>query len=150
MNTLYPVSMPEGYPTQPVGLSQRDDETDRSAGTSGKRFGLIVATATAIYLYINLFTFSGTPFLLGGDQVYFWTYALRLLHGERMYVDFFTMRPPGTSLLYASLFRLLGPQIWVTNLVVLALGVSLTWLCFKIASRIMEHRFALLAALLFL
>jgi hypothetical protein len=26
----------------------------------------------AVYLYLNVFSFPHTPFLLGGDQAYFW------------------------------------------------------------------------------
>jgi hypothetical protein len=110
----------------------------------------IVLLGSALYLYLNLFTFKGIPFLLDGDQVYFWTYGLRMLHGERIYQDFFTMHPPGASLFYSTLFALFGERVWVTNVAVLMLGVVLCWVCFRIASRIMETRYALLAAALFL
>ena len=108
---------------------------------------LIVAS---LYLYVNLFTFPNVPFLLLGDQNFFWTYALRMLHGERLYQDFFQFTPPGVDLVYLAFFRLLGPHIWVTNLVVLLLGVVLCGVCFHLAQRLMERRLALLAALLFL
>jgi len=39
---------------------------------------------STVYLYLNLFAFPATPFLLGGDQVYFWMHAQRMLHGERI------------------------------------------------------------------
>jgi hypothetical protein len=110
----------------------------------------IVVSGSALFLFFNLFTFRGVPFLLDGDQVYFWTYGLRMLHGERIYQDFFTTRPPGTSLFYSALFGLFGAKIWVTNLAVLALGVALCWICFRIACRVMENHFALLATALFL
>jgi hypothetical protein len=118
--------------------------------TDSNRFTAIATVGSAIYLYVNLFTFGGVPFLLGGDQVYFWTYALRMLHGERIYQDFFTMHPPGTDLFYCSLFALFGERVWVTNLAVLVLGVNLCWVCFRIARQIMERHWALLAAWLFL
>jgi len=118
--------------------------------TGINRFTVIVVVGSAMYLYLNLFTFWGVPFLLGGDQVYFWTYGLRMLHGERIYQDFFTMHPPGTDLFYSTLFALFGERIWVTNLAVLVLGVTLCWVCFRIASQIMDSRMALLATWLFL
>jgi hypothetical protein len=108
---------------------------------------LIVASS---YLYLNLFAFPNIPFLLLGDQIFFWTYALRMLHGERLYQDFFQFTPPGVDLVYLAFFRLLGPHIWVTNVVVLLLGVVLCWVCFHLAQRLMERRLAFLAALLFL
>ena len=111
---------------------------------------LVTVVSSAIYLYLNLFTLTGTPFLLDGDQVYFWTYALRVLHGERIYQDFFTMHPPGASLFYAALFALFGARIWVTNFVALALGVALCWLGFRIANTFMEGEAALSATAMFL
>ena len=36
----------------------------------------------AAYLYVNLFALPRTPFLLSDDQVYFWMYGQRMLHGE--------------------------------------------------------------------
>ena len=105
---------------------------------------------TASYLYANLFFSPRIPFLLGGDQVFFWTYAQRMLGGERVYQDFFQFTPPGTDLVYFSLFKLFGPNLWVTSAVVLALGVTLTWLCFSLATEIMQQRFALLASVVFL
>jgi hypothetical protein len=76
--------------------------------------------------------------------------ARRMLQGERIYVDFFQFTPPGTDLLYLGWFRLFGPHIWVTNAVVLVLGVVLCWLCFRISKWIMEPAQAFLAAWLFL
>lgn len=104
---------------------------------------------SAIYLYLNLFMLNGTPFLLGGDQVFYWMYAQRLLHGERIYQDFFQITPPGTDLLYLGAFQLFGPRIWVPNLVVLVVGSGLCWLCFRVARRIMKPAGAALAAALF-
>src|ERR1700693_447691 len=121
-----------------------------SMPTGINRFTVRVLVGSAIYLYANLFTFGGVPFLLGGDQVYFWSYALRMLHGERIYQDFFTMHPPGTDLFYSILFALFGERVWVTNLAVLVLGVTLCWVCFRIASQIIEKHCALLATWLFL
>jgi Dolichyl-phosphate-mannose-protein mannosyltransferase len=115
-----------------------------------RRFTLLVTVGSAIYLYLVLFTLKGIPFLLNGDQVYFWTFGMRMLQGERIYRDFFTMHPPGADLFYAAMFALFGSHIWVTNFSVLVLGVALSWLCFKVAAQIMDTRLALLAAALFL
>lgn len=51
----------------------------------------------SLYLYLNLFSLSNTPFLLEGDQTFFWTYAMRMLQEERVYRDFFQFTPPGTG-----------------------------------------------------
>jgi hypothetical protein len=105
---------------------------------------------STVYLYLNLFAFPATPFLLGGDQVYFWMHAQRMLHGERIYQDFFQFTPPGADLVYLGLFKLFAPRVWVTNAVVLVLGVLLSWVCYEISKRIMGRPQALLAACLFL
>jgi hypothetical protein len=114
------------------------------------RHTAIVLAGSALFLSCNLFTLRGLPFLLDGDQVYFWTYGLRMLNRERMYRDFFSIRPPGAALVYAGLFGVLGQKIWVTNLAVLVLGVALCWLCFRVASQIMDARLAFLTTALFL
>ena len=110
-------------------------------------FLLLGSTA---YLYLNLFSSLTTPFLLSGDQVCFWTYAERMLDGGKIYKDFFEFTPPGTDLVYLGLFKLLGLNVWVTNAIVLVLGVAFCWLCFALASEIMERRSAMLASLFFL
>ncbi len=109
---------------------------------------LLLGAAT--YLYLNLFSAFDKPILLGGDQVYFWTYAERMLDGEQIYRDFFQFTPPGTDLVYLGLFKLFGPSVWVTNATVLVLGVALCWLCFAIADEIMDRQSALLATSFFL
>jgi len=111
---------------------------------------LFLLLSAAVYLYANLFLSPRIPFLLSGDQVMFWTYAQHLLGGARIYQDFFQYTPPGTDLVYLSLFKLFGPNVWVTNAVVLALGIALTWLCFSLATEIMQQRSALLASVVFL
>jgi len=114
------------------------------------RMNLLLLGAAALYLYINLFTFSNTPTLLEGDQNCFWEYALRMLQGERVYRDFFQFTTPGTDVVFLVLFRLFGPNIWVTDMAVIILGVALCWVCFELAIRIMPRSWAILATLGFL
>jgi hypothetical protein len=109
-----------------------------------------LCAGAALYLYFNLFVSARVPILLGGDQTYFWMDAQRMLHGELPYRDFFQFTPPATDLVYFLPFRLFGPYLWVTNLVVLALGVALCGICFSIATQLMELDLALPATLLFL
>jgi len=109
-----------------------------------------LCAGAALYLYVNLFVHARVPILLGGDQIYFWMDAQRMLHGELPYRDFFQFTPPATDLVYFLPFRLFGPYLWVTNLVVLALGVALCGICFSLATQIMEFDLALPATMLFL
>jgi hypothetical protein len=110
--------------------------------------GLLLAITA--YLYAGLFTITATPFLLGGDQIFFWMNAQRALYGQLIYRDFLEVTPPGTDLLYLGAFELFGPRIWVPNLVVLLLGLILCWLCFHISSLIMKRSQAALASSLFI
>jgi hypothetical protein len=103
-----------------------------------------------LYLYLNLFSIRGIPYLLGGDQIFFWVYAQRTFFREHIYLDFFEFTPPGTVFVYLALFKFFGLRIWVTNAAVLLLGVALCWICFSIALRLMEQELALLASFLFL
>jgi hypothetical protein len=112
--------------------------------------GIGLIFGSGLYLYFNLFTINGIPYLLDGDQVFFWVYAERLLNGEHIYRDFFQFTPPGTDLVFFSLFRLFGPRLWITNWVVLVLGVVLCWLCFRISLLLMSECGALLASSMFL
>lgn len=111
---------------------------------------VLVLLGAAVYLYLNLFALSHTPFLLGGDQAFFWLYAQHMLEGRRIYRDFLQFTPPGTDLVYFSLFKLFGFRIWVTNAVVLALGIAFCWICFSLASDIMRRSSAQLTTALFL
>jgi hypothetical protein len=114
------------------------------------RYDAGVLLGSGIYLYLNLFSLEGTPFLLGGDEQVFWMNALRMLHGELPYRDFFEFTPPGADLVYFGAFTLLGPRVWAPNVVQLVLGITLSWLCFHIARSIMRPAQAALTAALFI
>jgi hypothetical protein len=90
-----------------------------------------------------------TPYALGGDQVFFWLDGLRLLHGEEIYRDFFQFTPPGTDWVYLWAFKLFGARSWVPNIVVLLLGVALSFVCLRIARQIMARTRAALALALY-
>jgi len=124
--------------------------SDGVTGGSTDRCRVILLLIAAAYLYLNLFALPNAPFLLGGDQAYFWMDGQRMLYGDQPYRDFFQFTPPGTDLFYLVMFKLFGPYIWVTNMSVLVLGVALTWICYEVAGEIMEPRPALFSALLFL
>lgn len=126
----------------------------REMGRTGRGgpdwFVVVMLSGIAAYLYLRLFRLPHTPFLMGGDQTYAWMYAQRMLYGERPYRDFFQFNPPGTGLVFFTVFMLFGLRIWVTNAVILILGIALCGVCFRVAMRIMNRGPALLATLLFL
>ena len=117
--------------------------------TSGRWLSVSLLSLTSLYLYLNLFTLSNTPYLLTGDQLFFWSGAMRMLQGERVYRDFFQFTAPGADLYFLGLFHLFGVHIWVTNLAIILPGVALCWMCFDLASQIMERKWALLTSALY-
>ena len=111
----------------------------------------LLLCASALYLYVNLFASLRVPFLIGGDQAYFWLRAMWMLNGERIYRDFLQFsQPPGLDLVFVSLFKVFGLKMWVTNFVVLVLGLAFVWMVFSIARRFMRRESAVLAAAVFL
>jgi len=110
----------------------------------------LVLVGVAAYLGLRTFVFPGTPVLLGGDQAFFWMYAERMLRGERVYRDFFQFTPPGTDLVYLAAFALVGPRIWVTNAIVVAVGLALGAVCFRVARLLADDALAALATAIFI
>jgi hypothetical protein len=126
-----------------------DQRTVKRPDNGGRWAEVLFVVGTCLYLYVKLFTFKGIPILLGGDQIFFWMDAKRLLLGERIYLDFFQFTPPGTDVVYFAFFKLFGPRIWVPNLIVLILGVLFGWVCFRISISFLKTSRALLAAAMF-
>ena len=116
--------------------------------TAANRIGLTLILVCGIYLAVNLFADPRTPFLLGGDQVFFFMRAQRMYYGEHIYQDFFEFTPPGTDLVYASAFELFGPRLWVTNLVVLLLNIGFCWATWRVTKVIMKPMLASLVTAL--
>ncbi len=96
-----------------LGGGDAGQETFESSGNAGRLAEILFVVGICLYLYTKLFTFKGIPILLGGDQIFFWMDAKRLLLGERIYLDFFQFTPPGTDVVYLAFFKLFGPRIWV-------------------------------------
>jgi hypothetical protein len=110
---------------------------------------VLVLAGAAAYLGARTFIAPGTPVLLAGDQGFFWMYADRMLHGERPYRDFFQFTPPGTDVVYLAAFAVFGARTWVASAVVVALGVALGGVCFRVARDLMGDASAALAAAIF-
>jgi hypothetical protein len=53
-------------------------------------------------------------------------------------------------LIYLSLFKLVGPRVWIPSAMLIALGLSLAWLSVQVSKRVINGWAALLPALLFL
>jgi hypothetical protein len=135
-----------------------EEKTVKVMNQKPKLFPLAVAQGplpwfllgVTVVLYLRLFIPPFTPILLGGDQSFFLTNAVRMFNGQVMYRDFFQFTPAGTNLVYLALFKLFGQRAWIPNLAALVLGVGMTWLTVFIARGIVRTGVAFLAGLLFL
>lgn len=85
-----------------------------------------------VFLYPRFFLLPGTPFTATGDELLFFSRALRLLHGQVLYRDVFEIAGPGTEGIYALGFWVFGQHAWVIQAWHVVLGcafcVVLTWL----------------------
>ena len=112
-------------------------------------FALAFAAATA-FLDVRTFLLPATPFIAHDDQTIFFARALRILHGQTLYRDFFEFVPPGTDLLYAAGFRIFGVHAWLLQAWSIALGLALFFVVTLLARRILSGPLVLLPGLLFL
>jgi hypothetical protein len=99
------------------------------------------------YLVTLTFGRGGIPLFIGGDPGFFWVHAHRVLRGELPYRDFFQFTAPGTDLVYAVAFRVLGERMWVANAVAIAVGVGLAASCLAMARHLLNLRLAALASM---
>ena len=74
--------------------------------------------------------------------------ALRVLNGELIYRDFFTVVTPGSYYTVAWLFQLFGPSLMVLRWTALVTGLGILLVTLVIARRVMSWPFAAAAALM--
>jgi len=112
-------------------------------------FGLSIA-GTLIFLYLRTFLLPAIPFVAHDDQILFFARAVRMVHGQVLYRDFFELVTPGTDLFYAATFRLFGIHAWVMQAWGVVLGLALSCVITQIAGRILRGPLVLLPVWLFL
>jgi hypothetical protein len=101
-------------------------------------------------LYLNLFILPNTPVYRMGDGLTFLQNAVKMYDGQVIYRDFFQFTPPGTELVYSTLFKLFGVRAWIPNATLLLLGVIMAWLSCVISRHLISGVSVMLPALLFL
>jgi hypothetical protein len=134
---------------QPVLASQPThyhlEELIRSA-----RMYLIAFSVGMMFLFLRCFHLPWVPFAVNGDELLFFSRALRLEHGQVLYRDIFELVTPGTELLYALGFRIFGVHGWLIESWHIGLGTALCLVITSIARRILSGPAVLLPMLLFL
>ena len=104
-----------------------------------------------VYLYLTLFVPPLTPSdLTFRDNGIALSEAIRILHGQVIYRDFFDVHFPGTQFFYALSIRLLGPRAWIPNASLLCLGIGFLWASIVISRRLFSGATVLLPGALFL
>jgi len=110
----------------------------------------LFAAATLAFLYLRTFTLGGTPLIVSLDETLYFEHGIRILHGQVPFRDYFTYVMPGSDLLYAGVFGLLGVHAWLAQASVIFLGATIAGLLVWISSRILQRPQIFLPALLFL
>ncbi len=124
------------------------DATEPEKQAFNARWLVLVFAVAFGFLYLSLFSFGGTPIFRSGDASVFWTYAARMLAGQVFLKDFHQFTPPGTDLVYLTVFHLFGTSVRAINWTILGVGMILGLVCFLNARAIMRAEMAALAALL--
>jgi len=138
----------------PVEHIQVEDPVSSNVDSSPEHlprsvFGLSIA-GTFVFLYLRTFLLPATPFVAHDDQILFFARAVRMVHGQVLYRDFFELVTPGTDLLYATTFHLFGIHAWIMQAWSIALGLTLSCVITQIANKVLYGPLVLLPALLFL
>jgi hypothetical protein len=110
----------------------------------------ITLAGVGAFLYLRTFLLPATPFVVTDDQTLFFARAIRIVHGQVLYRDFFELVAPGTDLIYAAAFRLFGVHAWVIEAWSICVGLALFSVITLIASRIVGGSLIFLPGMLFL
>lgn len=125
-------------------------KADQPSASLSRRSAFLLSFAALVFLYLRTFAIPVIPFFFDGDEYHYFLHALRILHGQQPYRDFFTFIFPGTDLLYAGIFRLAGVHQWVAPAILIVLGFLFYWIVFWISRRVLRTSSAILAGLFFL
>jgi hypothetical protein len=123
--------------------------SQQASSLSRISYGAYLA-GVVVFLYLRTFLLPRTPLAPYGDEIHYFLHAVRMLHGQVPYRDFFTFVPPGADLLYLSALRLFGVHAWVFQGIIVALGFFLTCAILWVSASIFDGSLALLPGLLFL
>jgi len=114
------------------------------------RVMLGVMLASALFLFLQTFILPGVPKIANGDQGIHLSLASRMLDGQKIYRDFDHFPLPGTELIYFTLFKIFGVRAWIAPVMLILIGVSMTWVSIRISAGIMSGPIVFLPGLLFL
>jgi hypothetical protein len=111
---------------------------------------LLFAMIALAFLYLRTFLLPSTPLVASGDEVLFFAHANRILQGQVPFRDYFAFMMPGTDLLYAGAFKVLGVHAWLAQWFVILLGFTTACLVLRMSCSILCGPTVFLPSLLFL
>lgn len=113
------------------------------------RWSVASLALVAASLYFQAFLWPHIPIYQGSSSPIFMLDAVRMLHGETIYKDFFELTLPGAPVFYALMFKLFGIKIWISSATFLFLGVALVIAGWQISRAVLDGPMACLPALVF-
>lgn len=122
----------------------------KDAGARKAPRTLLAVAISLVFLYPRFFLLPATPFVATGDELLFFSRALRMVHGQVLYHDVLEIVGPGTEQVYAAGFYLFGQHAWVIQAWHVALGCAFCFVLTWISEEIFEGPAVLLPMLIFL
>ncbi|MEP6784000.1 MAG: glycosyltransferase family 39 protein, partial [Acidobacteriota bacterium] len=116
----------------------------KSALNKIERIGSAIVLAIAAWFWLTYFN-RNTNLLDEGSTA---AQALRIINGDLIYRDFFTVVTPGSYYTVAWLFRIFGEQLMVLRWAALVTGLAIFVVSYLIARRVSAWPFAAAAALM--
>ncbi|MBI2820636.1 MAG: glycosyltransferase family 39 protein [Acidobacteria bacterium] len=80
-----------------------------------------------------------------GDEGYILSLSLRVLEGERPYLDFFTLYPPTIYGILAALLHFFGPSVLWSRFLTALVKTAICFLCYRLARQSVPPSWALLS-----
>jgi len=102
------------------------------------------------WLYLTSFVPPNVPIYQGDSSPIFLHEAVRMLHGQTIYKEFFELMLPGTQFVFWGVFKLLGVRAWTVNVMFILLGTCLAWSGVMVARHVLEGKLVYLPSVLFL
>src|SRR5262245_60359514 len=130
------MNTPDSSPTQALGACPafRDDVIPRSRDWAGLCWLLFVGAT----VFVLCLPFMRSIFGLG-DEGMLLHGAERLLRGQRLYVDFFEVHPPGGFLLVTGWFGITGISMWSARLLVILTIIAIACFTYLACQHVSRH-----------
>ncbi|HEY2846882.1 MAG TPA: hypothetical protein VGI80_03635, partial [Pyrinomonadaceae bacterium] len=111
---------------------------------------IAVVVASAVFVYLLVFKFPGTPIYTENDSLIFLSDAQRMAAGEVIYGDFFQFTFPGVQVMYRMLFAVAGERFWLLPFVIVCIAAASAYLTMAVAKRVGTGAVVVAPAIIFI